>query len=315
MLCFQAIIFGADSASTVFTFAGDMSRCKVAARTLRRINELKPSYNFDDPDKYAVERVNGEINFDDVHFHYPQRPDHKVLKGMGFDVSAGDSIALVGDSGSGKSTAIQLAEKFYDPDAGVITLDGQDVQTLNTKQYRSHMSLVSQQPELYKGTIRENILIGLNEDDTAGASEMLESNSLDEACKDANIYDFMASLPDGLNTDLGVEGKLLSGGQRQRIVIARALIRKPRILLLDEATSALDAQSAQPVTEALTNAAAGRTTISIAHQLKTVESCDMIYVIHDGRVVERGNHQQLMALRGRYFELATAQSLGRRPLG
>ena len=286
-----------------------MSRCKDAASTLRRLNELEPKDSGNGGDGNAVEKVDGRIQFDNVRFRYPQRRDHQVLKGMQFDVDASGSIAIVGDSGSGKSTAIQLLEKFYDPDAGFIALDGEDIQSLDTNQYRSHMSLVSQQPELYQGTIRENILIGLSEKETAGADEESLNDALDEACKSANIYDFMASLPDGLNTDLGVEGKLLSGGQRQRIVIARALIRKPRILLLDEATSALDAQSAQPVTAALTNAAAGRTTISIAHQLKTIESCDVIYVIHDGRVVERGSHQELMASRGRYFELATAQSL------
>ena len=308
MLCFQAIIFGADAASIIFTHAGDMGRTREAASTLRRINELEPKHRIDNLEGLAVENVAGELRFQDVHFHYPSRAEHAVLKGMCFDVSAGGSIALVGESGSGKSTAIQLMEKFYDPTAGTIALDGENIQGLNTKQYRSQISLVAQQPELYHGTMRDNIIMGLNKEDTNATDEMLEA-SLDQACKDANIYEFISSLPDGLNTNLGVEGKLLSGGQRQRIVIARALIRKPRILLLDEATSALDAQSAEPVTEALNNASAGRTTVSVAHQLKTVESCDLICVIDDGRVVESGNHQQLMALRGRYFELVTAQSL------
>ena len=308
MLCFQAIIFGADSASTIFTYAGDMSRTKEAASTLRRISELEPKHKIDDPEGLAVENITGELRFQGIHFHYPTRPEHAVLKGMCFDVSSGGSIALVGESGSGKSTVIQLVEKFYDPDAGIIALDGQNIKRLNTKQYRSQISLVAQQPELYQGTMRENIVMGLDREDTNSAEEAIEA-SLDQACKDANIYEFITSLPEGLNTNLGVEGKLLSGGQRQRIVIARALIRRPRILLLDEATSALDAQSAQPVTEALNNAATGRTTVSIAHQLKTIETCDLICVIDDGKIVESGNHQQLMALQGRYFELATAQSL------
>ena len=284
-----------------------MGRAREAARILKKIMELSP---WNGPEGFLMTNEansSGNLNFQDVYFHYPTRKDRHVLKGVNFEVKSKGSIALVGESGSGKSTIVHLLEKFYRPCKGTILLDGLDINLLSTTQYRSRISLVSQQSELYEGTVRENIMIGLDDEEDKTIAE----NAMENACKDANIHDFIISLPNGFDTKLGTEGKLLSGGQKQRITIARALIRRPQILLMDEATSALDAESAGPVQEALNNAADGRMSIIIAHQLKTVQHCDLICVVHDGRIVESGTHAELMAKRARYYELATVQSLGR----
>jgi len=185
-----------------------------------------------------------------------------------------------------------------------VYVDGREISTLNLNQYRNHLALVSQEPTLYQGTIRENILLGGDRDD-------ITDEEITAACKSANIYDFIQSLPEGLQTLCGSKGTLLSGGQKQRIAIARALIRNPKILLLDEATSALDSESEKVVQQALDTAAKGRTTVSVAHRLSTIKNADCIYVFDGGRVAESGNHSELMAKRGRYYELVNLQSLGK----
>jgi ATP-binding cassette, subfamily B (MDR/TAP), member 1 len=292
-VCFSAIIFGAQSAGTVFSFAPDMGKAHHAAAELKTLFDRKPVV-----DTWSID---GTIEFRDVHFRYPTRPEQPVLRGLNLTVRPGQYIALVGASGCGKSTTIALLERFYDPLVGGIYVDGKEISSLNVNQYRSFIALVSQEPTLYQGTIRENILLG--------AAHEVTDEAIEFACKEANIYDFILSLPDGFNTIVGSKGALLSGGQKQRIAIARALIRDPKILLLDEATSALDSESEHVVQAALDKAAKGRTTIAVAHRLSTIQRADIIYVFDQGRIVEEGTHSELMRKNGRYAELVNLQSL------
>jgi ATP-binding cassette subfamily B (MDR/TAP) protein 1 len=292
-LCFSAVIFGAQSAGTIFSFAPDMGKAKQAAAELKALFDRKPEIDSWSEDGEKLSNVEGHIEFRDVHFRYPTRPEQPVLRGLNLTVKPGQYVALVGASGCGKSTTIQLLERFYDPLAGGVYMDGKEISSLNVNNYRSWIALVSQEPTLLLGADRENV----------------PQEAIEQACKDANIYDFIMSLPDAFDTIVGSKGSMLSGGQKQRIAIARALLRDPKILLLDEATSALDSESEKVVQAALDKAAKGRTTI--AHRLSTIQRADMIYVFDAGRVVEAGTHTELLHLRGRYFELVNLQSLGK----
>uniref|UniRef100_A0A8K9URQ3 ATP-binding cassette sub-family B member 5 n=1 Tax=Oncorhynchus mykiss TaxID=8022 RepID=A0A8K9URQ3_ONCMY len=244
--------------------------------------------------------VKGDIEFKNIHFSYPSRKDVKILQGVNLTVPRGKTIALVGASGCGKSTTIQLLQRFYDPDSGEITLDGRDIRTLNVKWLRENMGIVSQEPVLFGTTIAENIRYG-REDAT--------DEDIERAVREANAYDFISKLPDKLNTMVGERGAQLSGGQKQRIAIARALVKNPKILLLDEATSALDTQSESVVQAALDKARAGRTTIVIAHRLSTIRTADVIAGFSNGEVVEQGTHRELMAKKGVYYSLVMQQVL------
>ncbi|GAB1320227.1 GTPase-activating protein [Madurella fahalii] len=298
---FSSVIFGAQSAGTVFSFAPDMGKAAEASRDLKTLFERKPSIDTWSKDGDKVEAIDGTIEFRDVHFRYPTRPEQPVLRGLNLTISPGQYVALVGASGCGKSTTIALLERFYDPLAGGIFVDGKEISSLNINEYRSYIALVSQEPTLYQGTIRENIMLGV--------SREVSDEQIKFACQEANIYDFILSLPDGFNTVVGSKGALLSGGQKQRIAIARALVRDPKILLLDEATSALDSESEHVVQAALDKAAKGRTTIAVAHRLSTIQKADIIYVFDQGRIVEQGTHAELMKKNGRYAELVNLQSL------
>lgn len=301
-LVFMAVIFGAQSAGTIFSFAPDMGKAKHAAQELRTLFDRKPEIDSWSSEGEAFPQTEGHIEFRDVHFRYPTRPNQPVLRGLDLTVKPGQYVALCGPSGCGKSTTIALVERFYNPLSGGVFIDGKEISTLNINDYRKHIALVSQEPTLYQGTIKENIVLGANRDNVS-------DDEVTKACKDANIYDFIMSLPDGFNTVCGTKGTLLSGGQKQRIAIARALIRNPRILLLDEATSALDSESEKVVQAALDAAAKGRTTIAVAHRLSTIQKADVIYVFDAGKVVEAGNHMELLAKKGKYFELVNLQSL------
>ncbi|KAK6222367.1 hypothetical protein LQW54_001067 [Pestalotiopsis sp. IQ-011] len=300
-LCFSSIIFGAQSAGTVFSFAPDMGKAHHAAAELKTLFDRKPVVDSWSEDGERLEAVDGTIEFRDVHFRYPTRPEQPVLRGLNLTVRPGQYVALVGASGCGKSTTIALLERFYDPLVGGVYIDGKEISSLNVNDYRSYIALVSQEPTLYQGSIKENILLG--------APHEVSDEAIEYACKEANIHEFVMSLPDGFNTVVGSKGALLSGGQKQRIAIARALIRDPKILLLDEATSALDSESEHVVQAALDEAAKGRTTIAVAHRLSTIQRADVIYVFDQGRIVEEGTHTELMRKNGRYAELVNLQSL------
>ncbi|KAF1823088.1 P-loop containing nucleoside triphosphate hydrolase protein [Dissoconium aciculare CBS 342.82] len=304
-LCFSAVIFGAQSAGTVFSFAPDMGKAKHAAVEIKALTERQPTIDSWSKEGTHISDMKGLVEFRDVHFRYPTRPEQPILRGLNLTIRPGQFVALVGASGCGKSTTIALLERFYDPVMGGVMVDGHDISSLNVANYRNHIALVSQEPTLYQGTVRDNILLGADK-----RPEDVPEEAIIQACKDANIYEFILSLPEAFNTVVGNKGSMLSGGQKQRIAIARALLRDPKILLLDEATSALDSESEKVVQAALDKAAKGRTTIAVAHRLSTIQKADVIFVFDAGRVVESGTHTDLLAKRGRYYELVNLQSLG-----
>lgn len=229
--------------------------------------------------------IYGNIAFENVAFSYPTRPDMAVLKDISLDVSAGRKIALVGYSGAGKSTIVQLLMRYYQPKEGKISVDGQDIQTFDITAYRQNIAVVPQEVMLFGGTIRENIAYG-----KPNATE----KEIMEAARKANALEFISSFPEQMETIVGERGVKLSGGQRQRIAIARAILKDPKILILDEATSSLDAESEKLVQEALDGLMENRTTIIIAHRLATVRNVDCIYVIKDGVILETGTHEELV---------------------
>lgn len=302
---FSAVVFGAQSAGAIFSFAPSIGKARQAAQNIARIFDIVPEIDSTSTEGGMLENVVGNIDFEDVHFRYPTRREVPVLRGLSLSVKRGQYVALVGPSGCGKSTTISLLEMFYRPLAGRILIDGIDISTLNPSNYRSHIGLVQQEPVLYQGSIRENILLGVGEKEDSEVPE----EEMYAAARKANIHEFIMSLPDGYETLCGTKGTLLSGGQKQRIAIARALIRNPRILLLDEATSALDSESEKVVQAALDAAAKGRTTIAVAHRLSTIQNADLICVFDGGRVVESGTHDKLLEKRGIYHQLVQMQAL------
>jgi ABC-type multidrug transport system fused ATPase/permease subunit len=240
----------------------------------------------------------GAIRFEQVDFAYPARREQPVLHGFDLAVAPGEVVALVGPSGAGKTTVLQLLLRFFDVDAGRVTLEGQDVRTLGLAELRRATAMVAQEPVLFAGTLRDNIAYGKD-----GASDA----DVERAARDANAHDFIMSFPDGYRTVIGERGVKLSGGQKQRIAIARALLVDPRVLILDEATSNLDAESEAQVQEALARLMRGRTTLVVAHRLSTVRDADRIVVIHGGKVAESGRHAELMAAGGLYKRLVEHQ--------
>jgi ABC-type multidrug transport system fused ATPase/permease subunit len=228
--------------------------------------------------------VHGHVQFNDVAFSYPTRPDVAVLKGISLDVAAGHKIALVGQSGAGKSTIVQLLMRYYNLSDGSITIDGRNLTNFNITNLRKNIAVVPQEVMLFGGTIMENIKYG-----KADATDA----EVREAARKANALGFVESFPEGFETVVGERGVKLSGGQRQRIAIARAILKDPAILILDEATSSLDAESERLVQEALDELMQNRTTIIIAHRLATIRKVDTIYVIREGQIVETGTHDEL----------------------
>ncbi len=270
-----------------------------ATERIRDILQTPGEVELKRPAPQPALQLEGHIEYDEVHFRYPTRPDVEVLKGISFRVQAGQKVALVGPSGAGKSTIVQLLLKFYELESGHIRVDGHDIFSLDTTKYRRHIAIVPQEVLLFGGTIRENIQYGRPD---ATEAEIIE------AARQANAWEFISNFPEGLDTIVGERGVKLSGGQRQRIAIARAILKDPAILLLDEATSSLDAESEKVVQEALNNLMRGRTSIIIAHRLATIREADQIFVIEDGRIVEQGTHEELSQIPdGIYNSLARLQ--------
>jgi ABC-type multidrug transport system fused ATPase/permease subunit len=232
-----------------------------------------------------LEALKGSIMFGGVKFHYPSRPDVEVLKGLSFRVEPGQKIALVGKSGAGKSTIVQLLMRFYDIQEGEILLDGKAITGYDLHQLRLNIGIVPQEVLLFGGTIAENIRYG-----KPGAGLM----EIEAAARKANAWEFIQSFPDGLDTIVGERGIKLSGGQRQRVAIARAILKDPALLILDEATSSLDSESERLVQEALDNLMENRTTLIIAHRLATVRKADRILVLQNGIIEEEGSHSELL---------------------
>lgn len=274
-------------AASFMQFPELITQLQRALGATERVRELLSDET--EPDDTATaekRRFQGEIEMRDLSFAYPTRPDVTVLRDFSLHAKAGQRIALVGSSGSGKSTSISLLFRFYEPTTGQILIDGQPIRDMSLTTLRQNLALVPQEVLLFGGSIRENIAYGKPE---ATEEEIMA------AAKKANAHQFIESLPEGYNTIVGDRGTQLSGGQRQRIAIARAILADPAILILDEATSSLDAESERLVQDALDKLMENRTSIIIAHRLSTVRRCDQILVLSAGTIVERGTHEELMA--------------------
>lgn len=248
--------------------------------------------------KEQLTEVKGSFVFKDVSFHY-KNTDSQVLNNLNLQVAQGETIALVGESGAGKSTILNLVIGFHLTEEGSVLIDGKDMREIDLRTYRKHLAVVPQTSILFSGTIRDNIIYGCTD---------VSEEKLNEVIKAANLKDFIESLPEGLDTQVGEHGAKLSGGQRQRVAIARALIRDPKIIVLDEATSALDSISEKLIQQALQNLTRGRTTFIVAHRLSTIRDADKIAVIADGRCVEYGTFGELMALEGEFYKMKMIQS-------
>uniref|UniRef100_A0A8D1Y186 Multidrug resistance protein 1 n=1 Tax=Sus scrofa TaxID=9823 RepID=A0A8D1Y186_PIG len=305
LLVFSAIVFGAMAVGQVSSFAPDYAKAKVSASHVIMIIEKTPQIDSYSTVGLKPNTVEGNLTFNEVMFNYPTRPDIPVLQGLSLEVKKGQTLALVGSSGCGKSTVVQLLERFYDPLAGKVLIDGREIKKLNVQWLRAHMGIVSQEPILFDCSIAENIAYGDN-------SRVVSQEEIVQAAKEANIHPFIETLPDKYNTRVGDKGTQLSGGQKQAHCNTRALVRQPLILLLDEATSALDTQSEKVVQEALDKAREGRTCIVIAHRLSTIQNADLIVVIQNGKVQEYGTHQQLLAQKGIYFSMVSVQAGAKR---
>ncbi|KAL2977140.1 hypothetical protein AAZX31_13G049100 [Glycine max] len=297
---FSAIV-GGMSLGQSFSNLGAFSKGKAAGYKLMEIINQKPTIVEDPSEGKCLAEVNGNIEFKDVTFSYPSRPDMFIFRNFSIFFPAGKTVAVVGGSGSGKSTVVSLIERFYDPnEAGQVLLDNVDIKTLQLKWLRDQIGLVNQEPALFATTILENILYGKPD------ATMAE---VEAATSAANAHSFITLLPNGYNTQVGERGVQLSGGQKQRIAIARAMLKNPKILLLDEATSALDAGSESIVQEALDRLMVGRTTVVVAHRLSTIRNVDTIAVIQQGQVVETGTHEELIAKAGTYASLIRFQEM------
>ncbi|POM72050.1 ABC Superfamily [Phytophthora palmivora] len=282
--------------------ASDGAKAKRSAQRVFKVIDRKPLIDATSGTGRSLDHVDGDIEFRNLEFTYPARPDAKIYKNYSLKITRGQTVALVGASGSGKSTAISLMERFYDPAAGVVTLDGNNLKELNLQWLRENVSLVSQEPVLFAGTIAENIELG-----KPGSSR----EEIIEAAKKANAFDFISNFPNGFDTDVGDRGAQVSGGQKQRIAIARAILRDPAVLLLDEATSALDNESERVVQASLDRLLTlkQRTTIIVAHRLSTIRNANLIAVTHDGAIVEQGTHDQLMQLPNGIYKTLVARQM------
>ncbi|XP_073102680.1 ABC transporter B family member 2 isoform X2 [Elaeis guineensis] len=294
---FIVLIMAAAVVGEVVGLAPDIMKGNQMASSVFEVIDRKTEVDGDIGEDVGT--VTGTIELQRVEFHYPSRPDILVFRDFDLRIKAGKSMALVGTSGSGKSTVLSLILRFYDPIAGKVMIDGKDIKKLRLKSIRKHIGLVQQEPALFATTIYENIAYGKD-----GATEV----EVVEAAKLANAHSFISALPDGYSTEVGDRGVQLSGGQKQRVAIARAIIRNPAILLLDEATSALDLEAERMVQQALVTVMKDRTTIVVAHRLSTIQNADIISVLQEGKIIEQGNHSSLLEKEnGAYCNLISLQ--------
>ena len=328
-----ALLFSAQAAGQMFSLAPEVTRARSAASSVFKLHDEKPTIlqNEDSSiqtgflgrvrkpkqgisskfvhhksaadDSYSIQRRRGAINLEHVQLSYPSRPADLVLNDVSLDIQPGQLIGVVGESGAGKSSLIALLERFYDVSEGAVRVDGNDIRELPVTKYRNRLSLVSQEPDLFAGSIDFNIRLGAKND------QVVSRDDIENICAELGVHDFIMSLPEGYETDCGYNGSKLSGGQKQRIAIARALVRDPEILLLDEATASLDSQSERQIHNATMAAARNRTTIIVAHRLSTVQHADSIFVLDKGKVAEHGRHEELIENDGIYASMVRAQNL------
>ncbi|CAO2818228.1 unnamed protein product [Amaranthus hypochondriacus] len=286
---FFALTMAAIGISQSSSFAPDSSKAKSATASVFSILDRKSKIDPSDESGTTLDNVKGEIELRHVSFTYPTRPDIQIFRDLSLTIHSGKTVALVGESGSGKSTVISLLQRFYDPASGYITLDGIEIQKFQLKWLRQQMGLVSQEPVLFNDTIRANIAYGKG--GNATEAEIIAAAEL------ANAHKFICGLQQGYDTVVGERGVQLSGGQKQRVAIARAIVKNPRILLLDEATSALDAESERVVQDALDRVIVNRTTVVVAHRLSTIKNADVIAVVKNGVIAEKGRHETLIRIK------------------
>ena len=297
----QFVIYAVMVAGSVGALSEIWGELQRAAGATERLGELLATDDtlVDPADPVPLPQpVRGQIDLTDVSFHYPTRPDVSALKDVTLAIRPGETVALVGPSGAGKTTVVQLIQRFWDPERGSVAIDGIDLRRMARADFRQAIALVPQDPVIFATTARENIRFG-----RPGASDA----EIEAAARAANAHDFLTALPQGYDSEVGERGVMLSGGQKQRIAIARAILRDAPILLLDEATSALDAESERAVQQAVDALARGRTTIIVAHRLATVKKADRIVVMEDGGIVQQGTHDELVAQGGLYARLARLQ--------
>ncbi|KAI1311404.1 multidrug resistance protein [Xylaria venustula] len=302
-VCYIAVVQGAEGAGQGFSFGPNAAQATAAANRILSIRESRNQARERGTGAIPAAEGGVKIELKDVHFRYPTR-NISIFKGINITIEKGQFAALVGASGCGKTSIISLLERFYDVNRGQILANGTDITSVDAHEYRKTLSLVAQEPTLFQGTLRENILLGVDPD-------AISDEQLHAVCRDASIHEFIMSLPEGYNTEIGSRGVSLSGGQKQRIAIARALIRQPSILLLDEATSSLDSESEKLVQAAFERAATGRTMVVVAHRLATVQNADVIFVLEEGKVLEQGSHVELLKKRGVYWNMCQSQALDR----
>jgi len=285
-------IAGTSSAFLSSIFAPDIKQGQIAAKNLFKILDYEPTID-PNSDSGVKQSVSGAISFDEVSFKYPTRELYS-LSNVSFEIPAGSTFAIVGTTGSGKSTIIQLLLRFYDASEGSVKFDGKDIKDFNIRHLRSQIAIVGQEPVLFTGSITSNIAYGIE----------VSEEQVRKAAEQAQALSFILNHPDGFSREVGLRGSRLSGGEKQRIAVARAIIRRPKLLILDEATSALDTETETKLTDILGGLMQGRTTVVVAHRIKTVSTCDQIAVLWNGELLELGSFNELMEKKGFLYSLA-----------